>query len=116
MDRGAWLAAVQGVTESQTGLRWLRTHTHTHTQTHTHTHPLCIHDGISERSGRSAHSFMVSRAGIWRTLKISKQKAGSGEHINWGATAGEAEHVGLTGTASHSVDRAPERIRCLLKD
>ena len=59
---------------------------------------------------------MVSHAGIWRTLKISKQKAGSGEHINWGATAGEAEHVGLTGTASHSVDRAPERIRCLLKD
>ena len=59
---------------------------------------------------------MVSCAGIWRTLKISKQKVGSGEHINWGKTVGEAEHVGLTGTASHSVDRAPERIRCLLKD
>ena len=35
MDRGAWRAAVQGVTQNQTGLRWLRTHTHTHTHTHT---------------------------------------------------------------------------------
>ena len=64
--------------------------------THTHTHPLCIHDGISERSKRSAHSFMVSYAGIWRTHKISKQKVGSGEHINWGETVWEVEHVRLT--------------------
>ena len=58
--------------------------------------PLCIHDGISERSKRSAHSFMVSYAGIWRTHKISKQKVGSRERISWAETVWEVEHVRLT--------------------
>ena len=34
MDRGAWWAAVHGVTKSRT---WLSAYTHTHTHTHTHT-------------------------------------------------------------------------------
>ena len=39
---------------------------------------------------------MVSYAGIWRTHKTSKQKVGSREHINWGETVWEVEHVRLT--------------------
>ena len=33
MDRGAWRAAIQGVTKSQTRLSGARAHTHTHTHT-----------------------------------------------------------------------------------
>ena len=38
MDRGPWLAAVHGVTKSQTQLNNEHTDTHTHTHTLTHTH------------------------------------------------------------------------------
>ena len=38
MDRGAWQAAVQGVTKSQITEWNTHTHTHTHSHIHTHTH------------------------------------------------------------------------------
>ena len=37
MDGGTWVAAVHGVAQSRTRLKWLSSSSHTHTHTHTHT-------------------------------------------------------------------------------
>ena len=47
-DGGVWWAAIYGVTQSQTQLKWLTSssvyiYTHTHTHLHTHTHMVPIH-------------------------------------------------------------------------
>ena len=53
-DRGAWRAAVYGVAQSRTRLKWLSsssssTHTYTHTHTHTHTHTQCTSEPLDSK-------------------------------------------------------------------
>ena len=109
MDKGAWWAAVQGVTKSRTWLRWLTTHTHTHI--------LYVYMMESQRDRKGAlTASWFHMLGFGGHIRFPNKKLEAESILTGEKQYGKLSMWGWQGTANHSVKRTPERILCLLKD
>ena len=66
MDRGAWQAAVHGVTKSRTRQS---THTHTHTRT-----ILCLQNVLSCLTAQDAIKYKLEMIGVLNTALVERKK------------------------------------------